>query len=69
MSANRWLCKVCRKWGLGGPDGWAKHWTADHVHSGRYAAHLSFGFTGDYSDGFERRGDRVATPAIAEAMR
>lgn len=46
--AARWHCRLCKAWGLGGPDGWRKH--ADmHKDGNRYSASMSFGFTPNYS--------------------
>lgn len=59
MSA-RWLCKACKRWGLGGADGWLKHWEQEHRHDGHYGAHVSFGFTGDLEREWPRMGTVVA---------
>jgi len=40
MSA-RWHCKVCRTYGLGGPDGWLKHQKSEHTDGHRYGASTS----------------------------
>jgi len=48
---SRWICKACTRWGMGGPQGWERHWKAEHQHSGRYASALSFGFVPNLSDG------------------
>ena len=62
----RWNCKVCKSWGVGGAIGWLAHWNREHVHNARYGAHIAFGFTGQYADGYERRYDRTITPAVAK---
>ncbi|NDB86800.1 MAG: hypothetical protein EB127_29530 [Alphaproteobacteria bacterium] len=49
---TRWICKVCRTWGVGGPGAWNKHYAAEHRHDGRYNAQLSFGFAPNYSNGW-----------------
>jgi hypothetical protein len=62
---NVWRCKRCREWGIGGPQGFVQHEKSAHVYSGRFGAQVSFGFTGQYSDGYERRYDRYVRPAVA----
>ena len=48
---NRWHCRICKTWGLGGPEGWTKHHKTQHVDNNRYGTALSFGFAPNYSDG------------------
>lgn len=62
---NVWRCKMCREWGIGGPAGFVAHERSAHTFSVRLGGAVSFGFTGDYSSGLERRLDRVARPAVA----
>ncbi len=62
---NVWRCKRCREWGVGGPDGFIAHERVAHTYSVHLGASVSFGFTGDYSSGLERRWDRTARPAVA----
>ena len=63
-----WRCKRCREWGIGGPQGFVAHEKSAHTYGGRFGASVSFGFTGQYSDGRERRMDRIFSPAVARGL-
>jgi len=67
VNQTRWRCRICFRWGVGGPVSWLQHWNAEHNKNDRFGSHLSFGFTGDYSSGNERRYDRRVVPAVAAA--
>lgn len=49
---NRWHCKLCSAWGLGGPAGWETHRAFAHRDGNRYGAMLSFGFAPNYANGW-----------------
>lgn len=66
---SRWHCKLCATYGLGGPDGWAKHAKSKHEDNGRYGAQVSFGFVPRYDGNRTRYARPVQTPwAIDEGV-
>lgn len=62
---SRWNCKICDRTGLGGPEGWERHAKYWHSDNTRFGAQVSFGFTGDYSSGKQRRYKVYDRPVIA----
>lgn len=62
---SRWNCKLCDSTGLGGPKGWERHAKHRHTDNNRYSAMISFGFTGDYSSGKQRRLRVTDRPVVA----
>lgn len=64
---SRWKCKLCPSEGLGGPKGWERHAKYEHGSKERLSAQVSFGFTGDYSSGKQRRYKVYDRPAVAQS--
>jgi hypothetical protein len=65
---SRWHCRICRTYGLGGPDGAVTHLKSEHPAGQRLGAAMSFGFSPNYANGSERRWDRIWSPAVAQTQ-